>query len=1186
MSMTRLATVFWMELKRAVNRPSWRFLAVLVCVLAWGLSQGNVQIASGDGSVGGRKALFTSEFQITFLLAVFLPLVHLFFIAIAAGMAVPEDDELNVGPLLNATPLRPAELIGGKFFAIFAAYALILLLQLLAMMVCMHLLPHDEKAEQFGPLVWSHYLKPYFVFCLPTIFAYVGVSMFVGVKTRRPILIYLFPLALATLSAMFLFNWSPSWLDPRVNEALMIVDLSGFRWLVERWLKEDRGVAYYNTAAVPFDRVFWMNRAFVLVLGALGLAASVRSYARGLRRTAKAKAGAASAPASEAQPALQRLAAPARPAGFLSALAQSLRFELRQLIVHPAIYLFVPLILLEAWGNVMIRQGFLETPILHTPGALAVALWNVLTLTVTLLLLFFTVEAFERERSTGLAPLYFSTPAPTAALLFGKTLAVSVVGALALVCAFLGSWALLLWQQTVPMNIVPFVLVWGGLLTVTYFLWVSFVLLLHSLTRNRYATYGLALGMLILFGYLQFTDKLNWVGNWMLWGALRWSDTGPMELDWNAIVLSRLFGLSLGVFFVFAALRWFPRRELDASRVLHRLRWKPLIITGLKLLPAAAPPLILGIWLWRAVETGREGALAERRDKDYWKQNLNTWKDVRPPALKDVKMKVALDPAKSHYRVEGEYELLNDQAEPLRQFALTAGRHWRNLKWTLNGQPFEPENRSSLFVFTLKEPLAKDGAVRIGFAHEAEYPFGIGKLRQSAGEFVLPGGVVLNSFSTSFAPAVGYVEEIGVDDKNRYEPRQYAEDLHLKELAPLFGSATPFTARIEIVAPAEYTCNSVGVRESDAVKDGMRTTVWKTDQPVRFFNIVAGKWRHVPGKGVALYVDPQHPYNVEAMKESLEASREWFGKWFGPFPWQELKVSQFPNWADYAQGFPTNIVFTEGMVLAKDDEETNANSAFIITAHEAAHQWWGNMLTPGKGPGANILSEGLAHYSTMLLLEQVKGLRQRMEFCKKLEASYTRSRRFDAELPLVKIQGNRPGDTTITYDKGSWVFWMLDQHLGREKMLAGLKKLIERYRTGRDHPMLEDLVVVLREEATDKEAFDRFVKEHFFQVVLPEYQFADVKKEQGGANWTVTAKVTNAGTGTYAVEIAAVKGERFPKESGKPEAAYQEAKQVLQLGPGESKELKLTVPFDPERLVADPDIRILQLFRQRALHKF
>ena len=1183
MNLGRLATVFWMELRRALKRPSWRFLAVLVLMLGWGLSQGNVSISTGDNSVGGRKAIITSEFQIAFMLIAFLPLVHLFFVTIASGMAVPEDDELNVAPLLNATPLRPAEYIGGKFLAIFCAYSLIVLLQILSMLVCNHLLPHDEKADIFGPLVLTNYLRPFAYLCLPVLFGYVGIGMFLGVTTRKPILVYLFPVAFATATVLFLISWSPSWLDPRINQLLMVVDISGLRWLSETWLKEDRGVAFYNSTGVTFNSVFWLNRALVVGLGLLGLLGSLWSFSRSLRRSPKVKAAKATASEENVEVTISGLAAPQRRPGFLRTFGQTLRFEFRQLLIHPAVYLFIPLILLESLGNVLVRQGFLESPLLHTPGTITVELWNVLTLTVTLLLLFFTVESFERERSTGLAPLYYSTPAPTAALLFGKTIAVSMVGGLTLVFAFLGSWIFLLVQQKVPMAIVPFALVWGLLLTATFFVWVGFVLFVQSVTRNRYASYGVALGILALFGYLQFTDRLNWVGNWMLWNSLRWSDTGWLELDWHAVWMNRLFVVSLGVFFVVAALRWFPRRELDASRILHRLQWKPLFFTVLKLTPAALLPMILGIWLGRDVATGREGSRARKQDRDYWKQNLATWKDVALPALKDVNLKLNLEPQQSSFKVEGEYELLNDRSEPFRQLPLTAGKHWRNVKWTLNGKPVAPENRSNLFVFNLPKPLSVGETVRIGFSHEGKYPFGISRLRVGAGEFILPSGVVLNSFSSSFVPMVGYIEEIGQEEENRVEPKQYAEDFYLKELPPLFGSATPFTLRIEISGPADYAYNSVGIQVSDYVKDGRRTTVWKTDQPVRHFNVVAGRWVREAGKGVAVFYDRQHPYNVAEMKLALEGAREWYGKWFGPFPWQELKLSQFPNWADYAQGFATNIVFVEGGFLAKD--EPDSNGAFVVTAHEAAHQWWGNMLTPGKGPGANILSEGLAHYSTMLLVEQIKGPKQRIEFCKRLEVGYTRGRRFDAEAPMVKIVGNKPGDTTVTYDKGSWVFWMLDNHLGRAKMLAGLKKFLEKFRDTRDHAMLEDLIVVLRDEAADKDAFDALVKQFFFQVVLPEFQLKDVTKEAMGSMWKVTATVANAGTGTFTIDLAAISGDRFA-EDGSPKADYKEAKQVVTLASGEAKTVTLSVSFDPERLVVDPDVRVLQLFRNRALHKF
>ncbi len=63
--------------------------------------------------------------------------------------------------------------------------------------------------------------------------------------------------------------------------------------------------------------------------------------------------------------------------------------------------------------------------------------------------------------------------------------------------------------------------------------------------------------------------------------------------------------------------------------------------------------------------------------------------------------------------------------------------------------------------------------------------------------------------------------------------------------------------------------------------------------------------------------------------------------------------------------------------------------AFLVTAHEAAHQWWGGLLMPGDGPDGNILSEGTAHFSTILLFEQLRGPEQRIEFCKWLEGDTT-----------------------------------------------------------------------------------------------------------------------------------------------------------------------------------------------------
>ena len=430
---------------------------------------------------------------------------------------------------------------------------------------------------------------------------------------------------------------------------------------------------------------------------------------------------------------------------------------------------------------------------------------------------------------------------------------------------------------------------------------------------------------------------------------------------------------------------------------------------------------------------------------------------------------------------------------------------------------------------------------------------------------------------------LGFQDSVGVDDENSQDPKEYRDDFYKGQTDSFVGARSPFTTKITVTGPSEFTINSVGTKTADSVKDGRRTVVWESDFPVSFFNVIAGRWEVERGEGTAVYYDRRHPYNVGEMREALDAARRYYSEWFFAYPWHELKLSEFPNLATYAQGFPTNITFSEGVGFLTSSTPEN-HAAFEITSHEAAHQWWGNLLSPGKGPGGNILSEGTAHFSTILLVEQAKGEHARIELCKRLEANYGKSRQADSELPLVKITGERPGDTTVTYDKGGWVFWMLLNEMGRDKALPGMRAFIKTYQGNPDHPVLQDFLASLRLFAADSAAFDKFTHQWFYEVVVPEYVLHDAKKASKGETWELTVRVENAGSGVMPVEIAAVRGERFAKD-GSPSPEYREARAVVVPGKGESKNAAIVCPFEPEQVVVDPDAKVLQVRRKNAVVK-
>lgn len=1200
------------EVAEGVRRPGYYVLLGLLTFLAWGMSKGAVVIASGDATVGGDKSWVTSMFAQANIQSVVIAGLGAWFLAIGCGLVIIRDGELNVGEILHATRLRVGEYVWGKFAGAVIVFLLVWVAYLLLSMGFNHVVATGEDAERIGPFALSNYLVPTVVFGLPQVLFFGGVPFYLGVRTRRPIVVFAFPIAVLLVALGFLISWSPGWLDPRINRALMLVDPSGFRWLNETFLKVDRGVAFYNEGDVRPDAAFLMSRVAFTLAGLGAVVAAGRSYARTLHlggeptsllgrlvaRFRRSKAdGAAPAPARRGATTLAELSMSSQPRGFWRSTATILAAEVRDLVSRPGMYLFAPLIIYQAVVQTILAVGPFDSRLLLTPGEAAASQVNTLSLLVCVLLLFYTVESLHKERSRGMDGIVYAAPVPTGSILLGKTLANSVVAALILVVGVVATAGVIYWRRLfdgspVGFDLMPFVVGWGGILIPTFIFWTALVTAVYCLAPSRYLTYGVGLGLIVFTVYrVVFADGLSWVFNWMAWGGLQWSDMGPFTLNGDALLLNRLLVLALAVPLVVVAGKWFGRREFDANRIVHRLRPGPLLMSGLRLLPFAAPALVLMGILHFQGRVGYQGAVAENAAKDYWRRNHATWQDFAMPSIVHVDLDVDFVPEEHRAVVEGTYTFENHRDWAYRQIPLTVGR-WDPIVWTLNGTEHEPDDRSNLIVFTPDEPLAPGDSMTVGFSYEMRNPAGLSKEASGAGQFILESGIVLGSFGPSWVPTPGYEPSIGVDEENAYDSRDWEDDFYEGYTEPLFGwGGKPFTARMSFTVPEDFTANGVGRLVSDEVQEGRRTQVWETDHPVGFFNVVAARYAVREGEGTALYYHPEHDYNVEEMGMALDAARRHYSEWFYPFPWETLKISEFPGFATYAQGFPTNITFSEGIgFLARSDPRSHV--AFMVVAHETAHQWWGNLLTPGRGPGGNMLSEGMSHYATILLHDAVLGDRYRMEFTKRIEEQYGDQRVVDTERSLVKTDDTRPGDQTVRYDKGGWVMWMLQQRMGREPLLAGLRAFIERYNLDPDFPVIQDMLAVLREFAPDTLAFDDFRSQWFDDVVVPEYALTDVSHAPDGDGWVVRGTVENRGTGRMPVQIAATKGERWPddaEEDGtgplatEPSPGYRDARVTVTVDGGGSADFEIRTAFEADRVVVDPDVLVLQLNRDASV---
>ena len=416
----------------------WAFVLVL---LAWGFSNGTVRhSARATRPWAGRSRTSPREFAVAMQLAIFTMFFYGFFVAVAAGMTVIQDEEWRLGELLHATPLRRGEYIWAKFAAVLAGCLIILAIHLAAMLFFYHVLPNAEAQEFRGPFSAFELLEAG-AGLLDADDRLLGGDRLRGRRVDAAAgAVYLLPVAIVLFDGFFLWEWSPSWLDPRIDRALMLIDPAGFRWLNETWLKVDRGVSFYNTAAIPFDRGFLAQPGGVRRLGFGSVALEPLALrgdrcagtSRATRRSERGGAAAAPDPIIEAtRPVAAALASlgmtMARP-GLLRGAWHVAKVELTELRSSPGLYLFIPLMLLLTLTVALVDIGFLDTSLHRHADQLRGAHDGHADDVHSACFCCSTRSSRSSESGRPrLAAIAFATPIRSGSLLLGKSVALAVV---------------------------------------------------------------------------------------------------------------------------------------------------------------------------------------------------------------------------------------------------------------------------------------------------------------------------------------------------------------------------------------------------------------------------------------------------------------------------------------------------------------------------------------------------------------------------------------------------------------------------------------------------------------------------------------------------------------------------------------------------------------------------------------
>jgi hypothetical protein len=179
------------------------------------------------------------------------------------------------------------------------------------------------------------------------------------------------------------------------------------------------------------------------------------------------------------------------------------------------------------------------------------------------------------------------------------------------------------------------------------------------------------------------------------------------------------------------------------------------------------------------------------------------------------------------------------------------------------------------------------------------------------------------------------------------------------------------------------------------------------------------------------------------MVRSIQASLDYYTQQFGRYPHGQLRFVEQPGDGVSLHASPVNISYEEGFsLLNPGDDPRDMDLPFAVVAHEVAHQWWGAMLTPALVEGAAVLTESLAWYSAMQVVERTLGREHLRRLLSMMREVYA-TPRTRAEVPLL-----RATDSFLTYRKGPFAMRALREYAGTEQVNAALRRLLEKHGSG------------------------------------------------------------------------------------------------------------------------------------------
>jgi ABC-2 type transport system permease protein len=1056
--------ITWFEISYWLrSKMLWVFLGVIALSIFGAVSTPNVTLFI---------TLTNTYHNAPWVISTYYSLISIFMLLMAAAFvnsAALRDFRFNTNQIVFSTPMKRRDYLLGRFIGATMVSTIPMLGVSVGILLAKYMPWVD--AAQWGAVNWTAHLHAILTFAVPNAFIIAAILFAIAVLARNEVIPFIGALVLLIgyIAAGALLQ------DLRHESYAIFADPFGARTFAltsKYWTVADK-----NALPVAFGGLMLWNRLLWIGVAALIFVFAYFKFSF----TEKATKAAPAEPESQAQPIAvgKSIYNPHVTRAAWSQAIQSLKIHMRGMLVS------IPFIIIMLAGglNCLLSLIFNATEG-YGNSTLPVTYWvldlirGTLYIFVIIVITFYAGVLVWKDKDERMDEIVDATPVPEWVSYFTRLFTLLLMLLLIQATALLSGIAVQAFHGYHRFQL--------GLyaydLFVRDFSFLAFLSVLaffiHAISPNKYIGYFAYIAFFV--ANLAIWRPLNIATNLVQFGGtpnVVHSDMfgdAPYRASWNWYTIYWL--LFCGLLGIMTVMFW-PRGKQDGWRARSRnagLRYQSGWISASVIL------LILfgatGGWIWyntAAINRTIGPKTLQRRQADYEK-NYKQYEKQQQPRVRSVKYAIDVYPESRNMTMRAEQVIQNPFAQPLTEIHFTVNQNYVT-DIDIPGASLSKDDEKLYYrIYKFDLPLQPGESRTMHFTVKSKNRGFENEL--STVELVQNGSF----FNNTIGPVIGYDSQRQLTDPN--DRKKYG----LKEIdlmPPLERNCTDDCREtylgghsdwVDVQTVISTSDDQVAIAPGSLVREwhenGRRYFEYKLDhQSMNFYSFMSARYEVAReewnGIKLEVYYDRQHPWNVPRMMNSLKKSLDYYTKNFGPYYHKEARIIEFPRVARFAQAFPGTMPYSESIgFIANINKPDDIDFVFYVVAHEMGHQWWAHQVIGANMEGATLLSETMAQYSALMVMEKEYGRDTMRKFLKYEMDNYLRSRGAERlkERPLLTVEANQG---YIHYRKGSVVLYYLKEMIGEEAVNRALRKVIQQYAYAQPpYPTSHALVDALQEQ--------------------------------------------------------------------------------------------------------------------------